>query len=46
MVDLGLDETELYEIDDIVYFFSRVDSVAVFASLIDRGANVGLQIMI
>ena len=41
-LDLGLNEIELYEVDDVVYFVSRADSTAVFASLIDRGANGGI----
>ena len=37
-----MDEIELYEVDDIVYFVLIADSAAVFASLIDRGANGGI----
>jgi hypothetical protein len=42
VIDLGLNEIKLYEVDDVVYFVSRADSTAVFASLLDRGANGGI----
>ena len=42
VADLGLNEIELYEIDDVVYLVSRAEMVAIFASLIDRGANGGI----